>query len=58
MGRALYERQPVFRAAIDRCESALSGIWDRPLLDVLYDAEAARLLDDTTYTQPALFAIE
>lgn len=62
MGRSLYETEPVFRAALDRCAAILQPIWDYSLLDVLYlKAEAnghAPSLDDTAVTQPALFAIE
>ena len=57
MGRGLYETQPVFRGAIDRAAAWLDGRLPRPLLSVLYGEDTA-LLDDTTYTQPALFAIE
>lgn len=58
MGRALYDGHPVFRAAIDRCEAALGGIWERRLVDVIHDAGAGRSIDDTTYAQVALFAVE
>ena len=62
MGRTLYQTEPVFRAAIDRCAEALRGELDRDLREVIYprgDAQAsAALLQQTAYTQPALFAIE
>jgi myxalamid-type polyketide synthase MxaB len=62
MGRQLYETQPTFRAAIDRCAKILQQYLDRPLLTVLgLDSSTdtpAGLLDETIYTQPALFAIE
>lgn len=57
MGRELYERQPAFRKTIDRCNEILSPLLDRPLLSVLYGADEA-MIDDTRYTQPALFALE
>jgi acyl transferase domain-containing protein/acyl carrier protein len=57
MARGLYETAPVFRAALDRCAALLAPHLDRPLLDVLF-ADDARTLDQTTYTQPALFAVE
>ncbi len=58
MGRALYETQPVFRSALDRCAELLGEIEPgRKLLSVLYGENAA-LLDETRFTQPALFAIE
>ncbi len=41
MGCALYETQPTFRRAIDRCAACLDGILDRPLLSLL-DAQASQ----------------
>jgi acyl transferase domain-containing protein/acyl carrier protein len=59
MARGLYETVPVFRAALDRCAAGLAPYLDRPLLEVLFTAEGqATLLDETAYTQPALFALE
>ncbi|MBX3148329.1 MAG: SDR family NAD(P)-dependent oxidoreductase [Gemmatimonadales bacterium] len=60
MGRSLYRTQPVFRAAIDRCDELLRPILPHPLLSVLFpdDAAAEARIHDTTYTQPGLFAIE
>ncbi len=57
MGRALYDTQPTFRAAIDRCAEVLQPSLDRPLLSLL-DREAGALLDQTGYTQPVMFALE
>src|SRR5439155_8092533 len=51
--------QPAFRQALDRCAELLAPYLDRPLLDVMYpDAGDDPLLDQTRYTQPALFALE
>jgi myxalamid-type polyketide synthase MxaB len=63
MGRSLYETQPTFRAALDRCDELLRPHVERSLISVLYGAQAdapARdaLLAQTAFTQPALFAIE
>jgi len=59
MGRALYQSQPVFRQALERCATILKDHLPQPLLSVLYSApERASLLDETAYTQPALFAVE
>ncbi len=61
MGRQLYERQPVFRAALDRCEAIARAELGESLLDILYpaapDGQAAKI-DHTRYTQPLLFALE
>jgi len=58
MGRQLYATQPTFRAALDRCARALSSELAVPLLAVLFDEQQAGLIDETAYTQPALFALE
>ena len=60
MGRILYEAQPAFRRALDQCAQLLEPHLDRPLLDLLFatPSEHAPLLDQTLYTQPALFALE
>jgi len=59
MGRQLYETQPTFRAALARCERILRPYLEKPLLEVLYPVTGAScLLDETVYTQPALFALE
>lgn len=60
MGSALYNTQPTFRRALDRCAELLRTALDRPLLDVIYPSQksARTLVDQTACTQPALFAIE
>lgn len=60
MARQVYETQPVFREALKRCDQLLRPYLEQPLLSVLYSEndEAARLLDETAYTQPVLFALE
>jgi acyl transferase domain-containing protein len=59
MGRALYAAQPVFRAALDRCAEFLVPHLRVPLLAVLYPPGGeSSPIDETAYTQPALFAVE
>ncbi|GAB1511617.1 hypothetical protein JCM33774_36590 [Actinophytocola sp. KF-1] len=55
MGTELYERFPVFAAAFDEVAEHLDPLLDRPVREVIADGEG---LDETRYTQPALFAIE
>ena len=56
MGRELYRSQPVVREVLDRCQELLAQEDERPLLEVLFEQES--LLNQTRYTQPALFALE
>ena len=59
MARALYETQPRFREILDECDRILRPRLSEPLLSVLYPRDgAASPIDDTEYTQPALFSIE
>jgi acyl transferase domain-containing protein len=59
MGRSLYDSQPVFRDAIDQCDSILRDELETPLLRVLYPpAGAATPIDETRYAQPLMFAFE
>ncbi|CAG0926902.1 hypothetical protein PLCT1_00190, partial [Planctomycetaceae bacterium] len=87
MGRQLYETQPTFRAALDRCDAILRPYLGKSLLSVIYPdrafsiqhtassdqqhlhraADAVQVsaintqqstIDQTAFTQPALFAIE
>ncbi|PYQ40337.1 MAG: hypothetical protein DMF77_18645, partial [Acidobacteria bacterium] len=57
MGRQLYETQATFREAVDRCDEILGPLLPKRLLSVLYGEETS-LLDETAYTQPALFGVE
>jgi myxalamid-type polyketide synthase MxaE and MxaD len=62
MGLQLYQTQPTFRKTLEQCDEILRPYLDKPLLEVLYPQETggenASLLDQTAYTQSALFVIE
>ncbi|AKT41314.1 type I polyketide synthase [Chondromyces crocatus] len=60
MGRRLYEVEPVFREALDRCEEMLRPYLERPLCSILFPAtsDAEVLLEETAIAQPALVALE
>ncbi|MBW1749730.1 MAG: SDR family NAD(P)-dependent oxidoreductase, partial [Deltaproteobacteria bacterium] len=59
MGRQLYETQPTFRTTLDRCDELLQPYLRQPLLSALYPDDGLNSpLDQTEYTQPALFAFE
>jgi len=42
MGRSLYEQAPVFRAALERCDTLLRAVLPHSILDVLFDIATAR----------------
>ena len=59
MGADLYRRQPVFRQEVDRCAEIVGNRLGQPLTDVLLGDDAdSILIDETAYTQPALFAVQ
>ena len=59
MGRELYETQPTFREALERCDTILRQHREQPLLQALYpESEGDSPLNETAYTQPALFSLE
>ncbi|WAN69940.1 type I polyketide synthase [Moorena producens JHB] len=61
MGRQLYQTQPTFQKIIDQCSEILGKYLEFSLLDVLYPAqvkdETSTLIDQTAYTQPAIFSL-
>jgi acyl transferase domain-containing protein/acyl carrier protein len=63
MGAEIYQGEPVFRRELDRCSEILLPHLGFDLRQALFPLaparqEAARRLDDTALTQPALVAVE
>jgi acyl transferase domain-containing protein/acyl carrier protein len=59
MGRQLYELEPTFRRAMQRCDEVLRPHLGDSILSVIYpESGMSPLLDQTCSTQPALFALE
>jgi acyl transferase domain-containing protein/acyl carrier protein/phospholipid N-methyltransferase len=67
MGRELFETQPSFRQTLLRCDAILQPLLGTSILSILYPAPETpepikqadtERLDQTMYTQPALFALE
>jgi myxalamid-type polyketide synthase MxaB len=55
MAAGLYDTEPVFQRAFDRCDEAVAAELDRPLREVIADGA---LLSRTGYAQPVLFAVQ
>lgn len=61
MGHQLYQSQPVFRQAFEQCTEIVQPWLKHSLVDLLYSSasdQTAGQVDQTIYTQPALFALE
>ena len=60
MALQLYQTQPTFRRIIDECDQILRPYLPVPLLSVLYPEkqDTNNYLQQTAYTQPALYAVE
>jgi len=66
MGRELYESCPAFRALLDQCDALLHEHLGESILAVMYSGEETGdtrqetrdRIDETTYTQSALFVLE
>ncbi|MGY4710702.1 SDR family NAD(P)-dependent oxidoreductase [Mycolicibacterium sp. CBM1] len=63
MARELFETEPVFADTLRRCEQAVAGLLEKPLLELIFadestDADAAATLQQTRHAQPAIFAVE
>lgn len=58
MGYELYQTSSTFKHIIDCCEQVLSKYLEIPLTEVLFNPENQEILNQTIYTQPAIFAVE
>lgn len=60
MGRGLYAASTTFSTALDKCFAAFDGLLPKPLREVMHEGSADREhpINQTMYTQPALFALE
>ncbi|ASL14341.1 type I polyketide synthase [Mycobacterium intracellulare] len=61
MARELFDTEPVFAETLNRCAAAVADILEKPLLDVVFDVvspDSEATLQQTSYAQPALFAVE
>ncbi len=58
MGKSLYEQLPEFRATFDICCKVLSREMDLDFKEFIFNPANQETLENTKFTQPALFAIE
>ncbi|KAL7066038.1 hypothetical protein ACR3K2_35190, partial [Cryptosporidium serpentis] len=62
MCKDLYESEPVFRDAMNLCDKLFSSTLNQSLIDIIYPKnptqENNNVLSETSFTQPAIFAIE
>jgi acyl transferase domain-containing protein/surfactin synthase thioesterase subunit/acyl carrier protein len=59
MSSKLYRYFPQFRRTLDRCDELFRPYLERRLLDVIFAEDSSRdRLNETGYSQPALFAVE
>lgn len=58
MGRELFEKEPVYRSIIERCDREMSKWVDWSLIKELNAAEADSRMEETWLSQPANFALQ
>ncbi len=61
MARELFDTEPVFAETLTRCAEVVADVFERPLLEVIFDADgpdSEETLRQTCYAQPGLFAVE
>jgi len=59
MAQELYGQHPLFRQAFDQCTAWLDPLLPKPLKEVIFSSEpeAAELLNQTGFSQPAIFVV-
>lgn len=59
MGLDLYEQEPAFKQAADECAEILKDLIGEDIRKIIFSKDAADVrINDTKYTQPALFTVE
>src|ERR1700682_5232077 len=58
MGAELYRNEPVYRDAIDRCAMLLNAPLGRDIRAIIFSNESDQSINQTRFTQPALFCTE
>src|SRR5262249_15070141 len=58
MGRGLFHSEPIFRAAVERCDAALRPLAGWSVVDELLSQNDDARLEETHRVQPVLFALQ
>ncbi|OLT29391.1 hypothetical protein BJF83_11670 [Nocardiopsis sp. CNR-923] len=58
MGRQLFETEPVYRAAVERCDREMARLTGWSLIEEMSADEDASRMDQTWLAQPANFAVQ
>lgn len=57
MGHDLYLGSSVFREAVDACDALITPITGKSIVEIIY-GKHTELINETIYTQPAIFCVE